>query len=171
MRRLAPGAAFIVITLLSGTAGLACGDKLLAIGRGVRFQHIYAAHQANLVIYSAGTQQGAALDSARLQATLKRAVHNLQLVRSGSQLDQALKSGQVDLVLVYFPDVTGISRQLHSTPSTPVILPVLVKPSKAEFAAAQKEYKFALKATADEFEYLTAIDEAMKLKLKTRAKS
>ena len=30
----------------------------------------------------------------------------------------------------------------------PVILPIVVKPSKAELAAAQKEYKFALKAGA-----------------------
>jgi hypothetical protein len=56
-------------------------------------------------------------------------------------------------------------------PSRPVILPVLVKPSKAEFAAAQRQYKFALKAAIDEFEYLTAVDEAMKVKLKTNAKS
>src|SRR5215475_813282 len=126
-----PSAAFIMLVLLSGTAAFACGDKLLAIGRGVRFQRMYAAHQANLIIYSAGTQYAAALDNARLQTTLKRAVHNLQLVRGGLQLDQALKSGQVDVVLVYYTDVTGVARQLQSAPSRPVILPVLVKPSKA----------------------------------------
>ena len=166
IRRPVLAAAFIMLGLLCGTAAFACGDKLLAIGRGVRFQHIHEAHQANLVIYSAGTQYAAALDNARLQTTLKRAVHNLQLVRGGLQLDQALKSGQVDVVLVYYTDVTGVARQLQSAPSRPVILPVLVKPSKADLAAAQKQYPFALKATADEFEYLTAIDEAMKLKLK-----
>jgi hypothetical protein len=155
-----------LLGLLSGTAAFACGDKLLAIGRGVRFQRIYAAHQANLVIYSAETQYGAALDNARLQTTLKRSVHNLQLVRGGLQLDEALKSGHVDVVLVYLTDVAAIARQLQSAPSRPVILPVLVRPSKAELAAAQKQYHFAVKATADEFEYLTAIDEAMKLKLK-----
>jgi hypothetical protein len=105
---------WIVMAALSGTAALGCGDKLLAVGRGVRFQRAYAAHQANLVIYSAGAQGGAALTNAK---------------------------------------------------------PIFVKPSKAEFAAAQKEYKFALKASADDFEYVAAIDEAMKLQLKTRTKS
>jgi hypothetical protein len=162
---------FLLVMVLSGSAALACGDKLLALGRGVRFQRIYAARQANLVIYSAGTRNDGALDSARLRTTLKRAVRNVELVRGGSQLDQALKSGHVDVVLVYFADLAAIARELQSAPSRPVILPVLIKPSKAEFAAAQNQYKFALKAAADEFEFLTAIDEAMKAKLRTNAKS
>jgi ABC-type amino acid transport substrate-binding protein len=170
MRRLVVTAASVLMTFLSGTAAFACGDKLLAIARGVRFQHIQGAHQASLVIYSAGTQNGAALDSARLQTTLKRSVRNLQVVHDGSQLDQALKSGQVDVVLVDFTDVTGIAGHLQSAPSKPVILPVLIKPSKAEFAAAQKAYKFALKA-GDDIEYLTAIDEVMKSNLRTSARS
>jgi ABC-type amino acid transport substrate-binding protein len=171
MRRSVVITGYVVLALLSGTAAFACGDKLLAIGRGVRFQRISAAHQANLLIYTAGTQSGAPLNSARLQTSLKRAVHNLQLVRGGSELDQALKSGGVDVVLVSFADLAGIARQLQSAPSKPIILPVLVQPSKAEFAAAQKEYRFALKAAADEFEYLTVIDQAMKVKLRTNARS
>src|SRR5262245_45025406 len=165
MRRLVVSAVFVLVILMSGAAAFACGDKLLAINRGVRFQRIGAARQASLLIYSTGTQNDLALNSAKLHTSLKRAVRNLQLVSAGSQLDQVLKSGPVDVVLVYFEDLAGIARQLQSAPSRPVILPVLVKPSKAEFAAAQKEYKFALKATADEFEYLSAIDEAMKAKL------
>jgi len=70
------------------------------------------------------------------------------------------------VVLVYLTDVTAIARQLQSAPSRPIILPVLIRPSKTELAGAQKQYDFVVKATADEFEYLTAIDEAMKLKLK-----
>lgn len=170
MRRLA-GILFVAIALLGGTAALACGDKLLAIGRGLRFQHASAAREANLVIYSTETQTGSTLGSAKLQTTLRRAVHKLQVVQDGSQLEEALKSGRVDVVLVDFADLTGVTRQLQSAPSKPVILPVLVKPSKLELAAAQKEYKFALKANADELEYLTAIDEAMKSRLKTIARS
>jgi ABC-type amino acid transport substrate-binding protein len=157
--------------LLSGTAVLACGDKLLAIGRGVRFQRAYAQYQANLVIYSAGTQSGATLSSTKLQTTLRRAGHKLQIVEGGSQLDEALKSGRVDVVLVDFGDLAGVTRLLQSAPSKPVILPILFKPSKTELAAAQREYKFALKAPSDDVQYLTAIDEAMKSRLRTGAKS
>ena len=172
MRRLEfAGAVLGVAALLSGNVGLACGDKLLAIGRGVRFQRAYASHQANLVIYSTGSQTGAALGSPRLQATLKQAGHKLQTVAGASQLDEVLKSGKVDVVLADFADLAGITRQLQSATSRPVVLPILLKPSKAELAAAQREYKFAIKGPADEIQYLTAIDEAMKSRLRTIAKS
>jgi ABC-type amino acid transport substrate-binding protein len=82
-----------------------------------------------------------------------------------------LKSGKVDVVLADFADIAGITRQLQSAPSKPVLLPILVKPSKAELSAVQKEYKFALKASADEIQYLTAIDEAMKSRLRIGAKA
>ncbi len=171
MRRFGTGAAFIATTLLSGTAAVACGDKLLAVGRGVRFQRVYTAHDANLVIYVAGAQGRAALDNAKLQNMLTRAGHKLQIVASGSQLDEALKSGKVDIVLMDFGDLAGIAEKLRSAPSKPIIVPVLFKPSKSELARAQKEYKFALKVPTGDFEYLTAINEAMRLRLKNGAKS
>jgi ABC-type amino acid transport substrate-binding protein len=171
MQRLAGSALFVAIAALSGSAALACGDKLLAVGRGVRFQRAYAANEANLVIYSATSHSGAPLGNPKLQTALKRVVHKLQVIQGGSQLDEVLKSGRVDVVLLDFADLAGIAGELQSAPSRPVILPVLVKPSRAEFAAAQREYKFALKATTDEFEYLTVIDEAMKVKLRSIGKS
>jgi len=158
-------------TVVCGTGAFACGDKLLVIGRGVRFKHAYAPHQGNLVIYSTGTQSGATLRSTKLQTTLKQAGHKLQTVEGASQLDAVLKSGKVDLVLADFADLAGIARELRLAPSKPVVLAILFKPSRAELAAAQRDYKFALKAPADEVQYLTVIDEAMKLRLKIGAKS
>ena len=111
------------------------------------------------------------LGNNNVQTALRRSVRKLQLVQDGSELDEALKPGRVDVVLVDFADLAGITRQLQSAPSKPVIVPILVKPSKAELAAAQREYKFALKASADAFDYLIAIDEAMKLRARTGAKS
>jgi ABC-type amino acid transport substrate-binding protein len=171
MRRLGFASVVLGAALLSGNVGLACGDKLLVIGRGVRFQRAYAQRQANIVIYSSGTQSGAILTSARLQTALKQAGHQLQMVEGASQLDEALKSGKVDVVLADFADIAAITRQLQSAPSKPVVVPVLVKPSKAELAAAQREYKLALKAYADEIQYLKAIDEAMKSRLRIGAKA
>ena len=171
MQRMNGVVQLIVIALLSGTAALACGDKLLAIGRGVRFQRVSAAHEANLLIYSAGTERRAVLANNNLQTALGRAVRKLQLIQDASELDEALKSGQADIVLVDFADLAGITRQLQSAPSKPVIVPILVKPSKAELAAAQRQYKFALKASADASDYLIAIDEAMKLRTKAGSKS
>lgn len=170
LRRFIVGAV-ITAALFCGTPVFACGDKLLAIGRGVRFARLYAAHRANLVIYSAAARSGSALGSARLQSALKGAVHNLQIVRDRSQLDGALRSGQVDVVLVDLADLAGVAQQLQSAPSKPVILPVLTKPSKSDLAAAKTTYRIAVRADADELGYLTAIDEAMKVRSSANAKS
>lgn len=171
MRRMNGIAVLIAIALLSGTGALACGDKLLAIGRGVRFQRVSAAHEANLLIYSAGTERSAVLGNNNVQTAIRRAVRKLQLIQDGSELDEALKSGRVDIVLVDFAELAGIMRQLQSASSKPVIVPILVKPSKAELAAAQREYKFALKASTDAFDYLIAIDEAMKSRIRAGSKT
>lgn len=172
MQRLGSGGGWLLAAmLLSGGAAIACGDKLLLIGHGVRFQRAYSQHQANLVIYSNGTPGSALLRSPKLQATLKQAGHKLQIVESASQLGDALKSGRVDVVLADFSDIGGIARQLVSARSNPTVLPILVKPSKSELLAAQREYKFTLKAPADEVQFLMAIDEAMKLRQRTGAKS
>jgi hypothetical protein len=155
---------------LFGRTAFGCGDHLLVIGRGVRFQHAYAKHRGNLVIYSAENQSGGNSKSNKLQATLKQAGHKLRAVQGAVQLDQALKLERVDVVLADFSDLGAITGELQSAPSRPVVLPVLFKPSKAEFAAAQKEYKFVLKAPVDEIQLLTAIDEAMKYRLKIGSK-
>ena len=171
MKRLAGSALVVAVVALSAAAALACGDKLLAIGRGVRFQRAYAAREANLVIYSATARSGAPLGNSKLQIALKSVVHKLQVVQGASQLDDALKSGRVDVVLVGFGDLAGIAQELQSAPSKPAVLPILVKPSKAELTAVRKEYRFALKAGADDFEYLTSIDGAMRVKLRNNGKS
>lgn len=165
------GALLGMAALSNGNLGFACGDKLLSIRNGIRFQHAYGARQANVVIYSAGNQSGANFASAKLQTSLRQAGHKLQTAAGRSQLQEALKSGKVDVVLTEFAHVDEISGQLQSAPSQPVILPVLFKPSKAELASAQKHYRYALKAPGDEVQYLVAIDEAMKSRLKAGAKS
>lgn len=164
------GGAVLMAMAVSGTAALACGDKLLQV-RGVRFQHADAARRANLVIYSGGPGGTAWLKSTKLQQSLKRAVHEVQLVHGDSELTAALKSGSVDVVIVDFAGLSGIAPQLRSAPSRPVILPVLAKSSKAELAAAQKDYPFALRDNADDIEYLATIDTAMKARLKAGGRS
>src|ERR1700674_616384 len=136
MQRLGFASVVLGAALLSGNVGLACGDKLLVIGRGVRFQRAYAQYQANLVIYSNGTQSGSILTSSRLQTTLKHAGHRLQMVEGASQLDEALKSGKVDVVLADFADVAAITRQLQLASRQQVVVAASSKPSKSVLATA-----------------------------------
>jgi ABC-type amino acid transport substrate-binding protein len=152
--------------LFHGNLGLACGDKLLSIGRGIRIQQVYGRRPANVVIYSDANGKGASITSAKVQNTLRQAGHKLQTVVGLSQLDKALESEKVDVVLADVVEAAALSRHLQSSPSKPIMVPVLFKPSKAEHDAAEREYGYALKASGDDIQYLSAIHEAMKIRLK-----
>lgn len=164
-------AVLALAVLVSGPVALACGDKLLSPGSVVRFRLIYSSHPALVLIYSNGSQSVATVRSAKLQSMMKEAGLKLQTADGPAQLDAALQLGKVDLVLADFADVVAISKQLQEAPSKPILLPVLSKPSKAELSAAQKDYKFALKASSDDIQVLTTIDAAMRSRVKTHGKS
>jgi len=143
----------------------ACGDKLMSLARGIRLQRAYmAARSASILIYTGTGGGGKALKEAQLQSSLKQAGHKLQMIEDARQLDQALSSGKFDLVLVDFTEAATLSQHMASLPSRPLVLPVLYKPSKAEMAAAEKQFTYAVKAPANSTQHLEAIDEAMKSK-------
>lgn len=171
------GAVLVSAALLSGTVARACGDKLLVPGSVARFRLIFAARPMIVLIYSDGDQisngnrSAAPLRNGKLQASLKDVGLKPQVAEGPAQLDAALKSAKVDLVMADPTDLAGVTTQLHDAPSQPVVLPVLYKPSNAELSAAKKSYKFALKTPTDELNVLDKIDEATKARAKTHGKS
>ncbi len=141
----------------------ACGDKLLALSRAVRFQRAYAAVKpANILIYAARTTGTSTVKEPRLHATLKQAGHKLRTAQGDAEFQQALRSGQFDLVLVDAPDAAAVKPQVNGSPSQPLVLPVFNKPNKRELAVAEKEYGFYLLGPDRPIECLVAIDLAMK---------
>lgn len=141
----------------------ACGDKLLRIGRGVRFQH--SIHAASILIY---TPAGAATTVPRLQSFLKRAGHKPRVVQGMDNFSGALSSGQYDVVLTDLSDVPSLQKQIETSSSKPSIVPIAIKASKAEQAAAKKQYKCLVKDSNDGEEYLDAIEAVMKSRAGTR---
>ena len=161
------GIAVAGFLLLSVTITQACGDKLLAFRNGIRAQRAYAAaHQGWVILYSNSRESGATLRNSKLQTTLKDSGHKFQVVQDTAQFDQALKSGKIDVVLADITDAPAITQELQSSSMKPAILPVLYKPSKTELAAAQKEYKFALKSSSDELDFVIAINNVLKSRAK-----
>jgi len=149
------------------TIARGCGDKLVSLLSGVRQQRAYIASQrASVIVFPNHRASGAELIKRDLRATLKEAGHSVQVVQDSTQLDQALKAGRVDVVLVDFADVGVIARELELTADKPIIVPVLYKPSNADLAAAQTQNRFALKASAKETQFLGRIEDAMKLRTK-----
>ena len=83
-----------------------------------------------------------------------------------TRFDEALKNGKYDLVLVEPSDADGLAQEIRSAPSKPLVLPVLYRPTKAEATAVEKKFHCLLKAPDSSSHYLSAIDEAMEVRLK-----
>jgi hypothetical protein len=98
--RLASSALFI--GLLSASIALACGDKLSAIGGGVRFERIHASrHPGKIVLYvPAGSNLARANDEARIAVTLIRARHQVELIDTPGALTERLTDGTTNLLLI-----------------------------------------------------------------------
>ncbi len=162
--------AFPAFLFLANSA-LGCGEKLLMLGRGIRFQTGYAPQPALVLIYiRPGSRAYAALTDPKLQTALTEAGHKLSVVEGRQELTEALKSGHYDIVLADFADASELEKALPLTPSKPVLLPLVSGGTKAEVATLKKHYKAVMKAPAKAGEYCSAVDKAMELKTKRERK-
>jgi hypothetical protein len=153
------------ISLLSIPTADACGDKLLRMGRGARFQR--SMHPATILIYLPSTASAAASTRApQLQSFLKKAGHKSRVVQGADRLSEVLLSGQYDVVLTDLAEVAGVQKQIESLSSQPSIVPVAFKSTKAEVSAAKKRYRCVVRNANNGDEYLDAIDEAMRSRVR-----
>jgi CheY-like chemotaxis protein len=153
---------------LTITAAVACGDKLMLFAGGGRFRQVYArTHPASILAY---VRQNSAVPGVvtelERQPALKQAGYKFFAVEDSTKLDEALKNGKYDLVLLDVADADGVEQQVRSAPSMPVVLPVVYKSTKAEAATVEKKFHCILKAPGSADRYLAALDEAMTVKSK-----
>jgi DNA-binding NtrC family response regulator len=146
----------------------ACGDKSLRIGRGVRFRR--TANPASVLIYiSPNASADAPSSASRLQSFLKKAGHRPRVVQGEEQLGEALGSGQFDVVLGNVGEADNLQGRLEASSSRPTLVPVIFKGTKAEVAAAQKQYRHVVKNPNSGDQYLEAIEEVMRARAHARA--
>ena len=170
----------MLVVLASGLRGDACGDKLLVLGRGVRFQVDTADYPASLLLYINPNMPGAdKIGDTQLQAVTRQAGHRLRTVRSKEELAGALKTGRYDIVIVDLADAPALEEMVQASPSQPLLLPWVYQERKADFSAvkeryqsALKRYQSALKAPLKVGNFLSTVDRTMELKTKqARAKA
>src|SRR2546430_12897474 len=114
------------ISLLSIAVADACGDKLLRMGRGARFQR--SMHPATILINLPSIASATASTRApQLQSFLKKAGHKSRVVQGADRLSEVLLSGQYDVVLTDLAEVAGVQKQIESMSSKPSIVPVIFK--------------------------------------------
>jgi len=174
MRSYAVIAWIALVAVVQGADGLqACGDKFLLVGRGVKFRQAYAAiYPASILIYAHPQPQGAAkaiLDP-KLQSGLKAAGHRITIAEDDKALTRTLESDRVDLVLTDVADADRIAKQAGTAPTHPNVLPVMFEPTKEEAKAVETRYNCKLTSSDRPDRYLSAIDDAMKVRVAERKK-
>lgn len=149
----------------------ACGDKFLVVSRGTRFQRAAVARQgANILVYASPTSTlPKALAKAEPDTTLLKAGYRPTLAQGVSDLDEALRQGGWDLIVADLDDSAAVRGRLQGG-SAPMILPVLLSATGTELAQAKKDYQRVLKGPVKSQAFLQAIDDALALREKLRAK-
>jgi hypothetical protein len=155
-----------ILVLLAVTQGMACGDKVLALGRAIKLRYV-STHSASILLYlRSGTPATGALSDASLQSALKKSSQVLRVVTEASELETALNGGKYDLIVTDPQDAPGIEQQLQAMSSHSVVIPLLYQSTKAEASTLAKRYHVILKAPAKTDSYFSALDEGMEIKAK-----
>ncbi|HEY7441454.1 MAG TPA: hypothetical protein VH701_03465 [Vicinamibacterales bacterium] len=171
--------AFVAITasaLSQGAVPLhACGDKLMMLGRGIRFQSKHTPRAASVLLYLPASATGQQLTDPKLESALREAGHTVRAVTAAAELEDALRSGSFDVVLANVSDAPDLERTQAVTARNAVVLPAiyLITPqavskqqSKADRDRASKEFAVVVEVPGRPGHYCHAVDEAMELKLK-----
>lgn len=147
--------------VLFTTMAIACGDKFLVIGKGIRYERAHAAtHPGSILIYRNKDLEDPKAGS-DLETALKKAGHTIQTVDDASKLDATLQAGKFDIVVVNLADAPLVEQQIISSPSKPAVLPIIYNRTGTEVAAAGKQYDCILKAAGKNTNVLQVVDEAV----------
>lgn len=141
----------------------ACGDKSLSAG-GIRMQRALAArYPASVLAYvPSNSPVSAATRELRLRDTLRLVGHRYHEVASLTELRTSIETGQFNIVLADLKDAGDLERDLGSSSSRVVLVPVAYKLTKAEARDAASHRQFLINAPGRAVQYLTTLAEAVR---------
>jgi hypothetical protein len=159
----------LVFALVIGarSGGLsACGDKFLLVGRGILFQHAYAAifPATILIVQPSKAVKSAAVRDSRLLTALKLAGHKVDVVQQSANLADVLHRSAYDIVLAERADAASIPEVLTDGKQKPTIVAVLEDPASSDLAAARQQFEVVLKAPERLSQILNLFDDVMKMR-------
>jgi hypothetical protein len=181
MNRLLACVGLAIVALAPMAARLeACGDKLLVLGRGIRFQSRHTPRAASVLLYLPTAAAGQALSDPNLESALREAGHAVHAVTTTGELQDALRGGGYDVVLTNVTNAADLERAERDASADAVVLPAvyLVAPAggrpskqqaKTDQARAAKDYGVVVEVPGRPGYYCAAVDKAMEMKLKRDA--
>lgn len=144
----------------------ACGDKFLMAGRGAKFQRAYASvYPGKLLIYSQSSKNTkTAIRDPQLYKALRQAGHTVSIIEDWALVEQAVKNGPVDLVLVDVAEASRLQPLLASSAVHPDPMYVVSSSSKSDAACAGMNCR--LKSSDGTLKYLEEVESVMKARAK-----
>jgi len=126
-------------TALFATSSGACGDKLVALGGGVRFERVVVSRHPGriLMVLSPGSGLAEANTRYNLTSSLTLAGHSVVAIEDPAELGSTLTMEPVDLVLVDATEFRGIALHSSSAGQAPTILPVVFQEGSTSRPATQ----------------------------------
>ena len=152
----------------------ACGDKLLMLGRGIRFHSRHSPRPAAVLLYlPAAARGGGPLSDPKLESALTEAGHTVRSVSTQEELSDALRTGQYDVLLTDLAEAPDLQRTPMVVGNNPIVLPAVYllastsqQQVKTDTARAAKEFSLVVQVPGRPGHYCAAVDKAMELKLK-----
>lgn len=146
---------------LGGGDLVACGDKFLVPGRGVRFQRTVAERQASTLLIWAppASPLAATLSKLELVASLGKAGYKPTVAVTAQDLERAASGGRWDVVVADAAEGTAVKARLQP-PATTHMVAVTPKMTQTQMAEVRATYPVVLKAPSRAQDFLDAIDAA-----------
>jgi len=164
-------ATIAAITLTLPAALLACGDKFLVPGRGVRFKAKVNREAAAILLYaSPGTAPEQALRTLAVEGRLRAAGYRPTLITTPEDLEAVLASGRWDVLVIDLDRASDLKARFPAA-SAPVVLPVAHDVSKAVVEEAKRLYSHVIDLSRKHGAWLDAIDEAIAARARARRKA
>jgi DNA-binding NtrC family response regulator len=156
----------------------ACGEKLLVLGRGIRFQSRHTPRAASVLLYLPQTATGRTLTDPNLESALTEAGHAVRAATTSADLESALRSGNFDVVLANITDAPDlervqavVERKAFVLPAVYLVDPAQSKQAKADRESASKAFGVVVEVPGRPGHYCAAVDKALELKIKRERSS
>jgi DNA-binding NtrC family response regulator len=165
MKRLSTLAALLgsaLAVVVVGGDALACGDKLVVVGRGLHANRVKAPQRASILLFAEPKSSvAAALEDGNFRKDLERAGHRLRSATSKEELESALSTGTYDLLLADLKAAPLAESEAKSAASKPTFLPTLYNPTASELAAVGTQYHCVVKKPGEQKDYIAVINDAL----------
>ena len=156
-------ACLVGLFLIASSNTLACGDKFVVFGQGVRFQRAYAAaHPANILVYLKSDSKWASPENReRLLTVLRMVGHRPQAVTTLDEFQAAIATSNYDVVLTELGSLPVANETVAAAKVRPTVVPMVFEPSRSELKEIERQNSCTVAVSRRSHELLSVINDVM----------